>query len=76
MVDEEEWVERQGESEDQVQCKNLRRGHYNGNVYDPILHNCYRHHERWARGVVRDGGSVDEVTRDDGDQDWRDEKMR
>jgi len=76
VVGEEEWVERQEENEGLVQCENLRRGHCSYDVCDPTLHNCCKHHGRRAKGVVRDGESVDEVARVSGDWDWNDERMK
>jgi len=76
VVDEEEWVERQGESEGLVQHENLGRGHCSYDAYDPTLHNCCKRHGRWAKEVVRDGWSVDEVMRDGEDWDQRDERMK
>jgi len=76
VVGEEEWVGRQGENKGLVQCENLGGGIAVTMAYDPLSYNYCKRHGRWAKEVVRDGGSVDEVMRDGGDWGQRDERMK
>jgi len=58
-----------------VRYENLGREHYNDDAYGPIHHSCCMHCGRQAKGVLKGEAFVDEVARDERDEDMKSRRM-